>query len=85
MSFMTTVIGSCRIAAHSIAVQVISSGRSVSYMPPGDRKSGIPAATETPAPVRIAIERHSPERMKRATEARSVSDRLIIGGKILCP
>ena len=30
---------------------VRSSGRSVSYMPPGERKSGIPADTETPAPL----------------------------------
>ena len=29
----------------------MSSGRSVSYMPPGDRKSGMPAAQLTPAPV----------------------------------
>ena len=32
-------------------VAVMSSGRSVSYMPPGDRKSGMPAAQLTPAPV----------------------------------
>ena len=29
----------------------MSSGRSVSYMPPGDLKSGMPAAQLTPAPV----------------------------------
>lgn len=38
---------------------VRNSGRKESYIPPGLRKSGIPLATETPAPVRMAMERHS--------------------------
>ena len=37
----------------------MSSGRSVSYMPPGDRKSGIPAAQLTPAPVSTTTRWHA--------------------------
>ena len=40
------------IAARSCGEAVINSGRKVSYIPPGDLKSGIPAAQLTPAPVR---------------------------------
>ena len=51
MSFRTTAVGSRAMAARSCGVAVINSGRKVSYMPPGDRKSGMPAAQLTPAPV----------------------------------
>ena len=37
----------------------MSSGRSVSYMPPGDLKSGIPAAQLTPAPVSTTTRWHA--------------------------
>jgi hypothetical protein len=38
-------------------------------MPPGERKSGIPEATEMPAPFKMAMDLHSDERMKRAKPA----------------
>jgi hypothetical protein len=41
-------------------------------MPPGERKSGIDAATEAPAPVNTTIDRHSGDRMSRASPATSV-------------
>ena len=50
-----------------------SSGRSVAYMPPGDRKSGIPAATDIPAPVSTTTLRQLSEAMNSAREASSSS------------
>ena len=49
-------VGSTLIARLCASVAVRSSGRRVSYMPPGLRKSGMPAETLTPAPVRKATD-----------------------------
>ena len=57
LSLVTTCTGSARIMRRCFSVAVSSSGRSESYMPPGERKSGMPAPVETPAPVRQKMER----------------------------
>jgi len=53
--------------ALSLSLHVILPEGSVAYMPPGDLKSGIPAATETPAPVSKATLLHASEAMNFAT------------------
>lgn len=50
----------------------MSSGRRVSYIPPGERKSGIPEATEMPAPVKTPMDWHSSDRMNRANDLTSL-------------
>ena len=41
----------------------------LTHIPPGERKSGMPEATETPAPVKMQTDVHSGERMRRAIPA----------------
>lgn len=50
-------MGSRFIMRLCVSDAVSSSGLSVSYMPPGDLKSGIPEETETPAPVSTTTDR----------------------------
>jgi len=71
ISFITTAVGLAAISRRWSSVAVISSGRSVSYMPPGERKSGMPAPDDIPAPVSNATERQSAEPRNLATPARS--------------
>jgi len=52
----TTCVWFAFIAAFCSSVAVNNSGIRVSYIPPADLKSGIPEATETPAPVKIDID-----------------------------
>jgi hypothetical protein len=67
----TTAVGSRRIMSRSRSVAVSRFGRSVSYMPPGLRKSGMPAPTEIPAPVKHTT--RLPARMRPATCAMRVA------------
>ena len=68
--------GAGRVAAGAHCcwgVAVSNSGRSVAYMPPGDRKSGIPAATDIPAPVSTTTLRQLSEAINSAREASVVA------------
>lgn len=56
----------------------MSSGRRVSYIPPGERKSGIPDETEMPAPERMMMELHCGEVINRAMPARSLGAVVVI-------
>ena len=47
---LTTAVGSSCIIFLCASVAVRSSGFRVAYIPPGDRKSGMPLDTDTPAP-----------------------------------
>eukprot|EP00285_Hemiselmis_virescens_P000793 CAMPEP_0173408794 /NCGR_PEP_ID=MMETSP1356-20130122/70642_1 /TAXON_ID=77927 ORGANISM="Hemiselmis virescens, Strain PCC157" /NCGR_SAMPLE_ID=MMETSP1356 /ASSEMBLY_ACC=CAM_ASM_000847 /LENGTH=109 /DNA_ID=CAMNT_0014370157 /DNA_START=448 /DNA_END=777 /DNA_ORIENTATION=- len=67
MALSTTSIGSCLNIDFSLSLHVSLSAGSVAYMPPGDLKSGMPAATEMPAPVRKDTFLHASEAINLAT------------------
>jgi hypothetical protein len=67
----TTAVGSCSIIWRCAGVAVSNSGRKVSYIPPADLKSGIPAATDIPAPVKKATFLHASDWRNAATPATS--------------
>mmetsp|Transcript_28676 Transcript_28676/g.85696 ORF Transcript_28676/g.85696 Transcript_28676/m.85696 type:complete len:209 (+) Transcript_28676:428-1054(+) len=71
ISFTTTYVGSRRMSARCSSDAVSSSGRSVSYIPPGDLKSGMPAAALTPAPLRTTTFLQASLAMNCATPFRS--------------
>ena len=76
-SQLTTCVGSRAMMARSSSLAVSSSGRSVSYMPPGDLKSGMPQATETPAPVKNATRQPGFARMVCAMASSAAEDEAV--------
>ena len=72
-SLETTAVGLFSMRLLSAALAVSKVGRSVSNMPPADRKSGMPAPTLMPAPVRKTTLLHWSLAMNSATRSSSCS------------